>query len=71
MPAPRSAHNEALLHLQRALDLLAAEPESIERDRRELPLQQTLVVELFAGPRLLSAGIDRGIRACAHTRASL
>ncbi|MDQ1458805.1 MAG: hypothetical protein QOI08_289 [Actinomycetota bacterium] len=43
----RSAHDEALLHLHRALVLLAAEPESIERDRRELPLQQTLVVELF------------------------
>src|SRR5665213_1733106 len=46
-PSARSAHDEALLHLHRALDLLAAEPESIERDRRELPLQQTLVVELF------------------------
>ena len=43
----RSEHEEALLHLSRALDLLATEPESIERDQREIPLQQTLAVELF------------------------
>ncbi len=43
----RSEHEEALLHLYRALDLLATEAESIERDRREIALQQTLAVELF------------------------
>ena len=43
----RSEHEEALLHLHRALDLLATEAESIERDQREIALQQTLAVELF------------------------
>jgi class 3 adenylate cyclase/tetratricopeptide (TPR) repeat protein len=43
----RSEHEEALLHLGRALDLLATEVESIERDQREIALQQTLAVELF------------------------
>ncbi len=43
----RSEHEEALLHLHRALALLATQPESIERDRREIVLQQPVVVELF------------------------
>ena len=43
----RSEHEEALLHLQRALDLLVTQAESIERDQREIALQQTLAVELF------------------------
>ena len=43
----RSEHEEALLHLHRALDLLATQAESIERDQREIALQQTLAVELF------------------------
>jgi class 3 adenylate cyclase/tetratricopeptide (TPR) repeat protein len=43
----RSEHEEALLHLARALELLASEPESIERDQREISLQQMLAVELF------------------------
>jgi tetratricopeptide (TPR) repeat protein len=43
----RSEHEEALLHLSRALDLLTSEPESMERDQREIPLQQRLAVELF------------------------
>ncbi len=43
----RSEHDEALLHMHRALDLLATETESIERDRREIALRQMLIVELF------------------------
>jgi class 3 adenylate cyclase/tetratricopeptide (TPR) repeat protein len=43
----RSEHEEALLHLHRALDLLATGAERIERDQREIALQQTLAVELF------------------------
>jgi len=43
----RSEHEEALLHLSRALELLATEPESTERDQHEIRLQQTLAVELF------------------------
>jgi class 3 adenylate cyclase/tetratricopeptide (TPR) repeat protein len=43
----RSAHEEAMLDLHRALDLLATQPEGTHRDRREMALRQTLVIELF------------------------
>ncbi len=43
----RSAHEEALLHLQRALDLVLAEPPDIERDRRETAVMQDRVSVLF------------------------
>jgi class 3 adenylate cyclase/tetratricopeptide (TPR) repeat protein len=43
----RSEHEEALLHLHRALDLLDTQAEGTERDQREIALQQTLAAELF------------------------
>ncbi len=62
----RSAHEEALLHLQRVLDLLATEPESIERDRREISVQQTFAVELFqARGYAVPASITALQRVCA------
>ena len=42
-----SEHEEALALLYRAIELLVTETESPERDRREIALQQTLIVELF------------------------
>jgi tetratricopeptide (TPR) repeat protein len=46
--AARSAHEEALLHLHRALAVLATEDASVERDRREAGLQRALAAELIA-----------------------
>ena len=43
----RSAHDEALLHLQRALDLVLAEPPGLERDRRETVVMQDRVSVLY------------------------
>ena len=44
----RSAHREANTHLRSALALLSTEPESLERDRRELPLRIALGSVLLA-----------------------
>ena len=44
----RSAHREANTHLRSALALLNTEPESLERDRRELPLRIALGSVLLA-----------------------
>ena len=46
--AGRSAREEALLHLRSALAVLATEPASVERDRREAGLQRALAAELIA-----------------------
>jgi class 3 adenylate cyclase/tetratricopeptide (TPR) repeat protein len=43
----RSAHEEALLHLQRAVDVIGTEPPGVERDRRETEIEQARVVVLF------------------------
>lgn len=43
----RSAHEEALLHLQRALDVVLAEAPGIERDRRETAVMEDRVSVLF------------------------
>ncbi len=44
----RSANEEAIGHLRRALDLVATLPETTERDRQELGLQMALGVPLVA-----------------------
>jgi predicted ATPase len=44
----RSANEEAIGHLRRALDLVATLPESRERDQLELGLQMAIAVPLFA-----------------------
>jgi tetratricopeptide (TPR) repeat protein len=46
--AARSAHEEALLHLHRAIAVLATAGASVERDRREAGLQRALAAELIA-----------------------
>jgi class 3 adenylate cyclase/tetratricopeptide (TPR) repeat protein len=43
----RSAHEEALLHLRRAFDIVLSESPGIERDRRETALMQDQVSVLF------------------------
>jgi tetratricopeptide (TPR) repeat protein len=43
----RSAHEEALLHLQRALDVVLSEAPGIERDRRETAVMEDRVSVLF------------------------
>ena len=43
----RAANREAIGHLQRALQLLASLPASVERDRRELGLQAMLAMPLL------------------------
>src|SRR5581483_6226949 len=43
----RSAHEEALLHLNRALDVALTEPAGVERDRRELAVRQSMSAVLF------------------------
>jgi tetratricopeptide (TPR) repeat protein len=43
----RSAHEEALLHLNRALDVALAEPAGVERDRRELAVRESMSAVLF------------------------
>ena len=44
----RSAHEEAIGHLRRALDLVATLPETRERHRRELGLRMAIGVPLAA-----------------------
>ena len=44
----RSANEEAISHLRRALDLVATLPETRERDQTELGLQMAIGVPLFA-----------------------
>ena len=46
--AARSAHEEALLHLRSALAVLATQPASIERDRRDAGLQRAQAAALIA-----------------------
>ena len=43
----RSAHEEALLHLNRALDVALAEPAGVDRDRYELAVRQSMSAVLF------------------------
>jgi class 3 adenylate cyclase/tetratricopeptide (TPR) repeat protein len=44
----RSANEEAIRHLRHALDLLASQPESVERNQRELRLQLAIAAPLSA-----------------------
>ncbi len=46
--AARSAHEEALLQLRRALSVLATSPAGVARDRREAGLQRALAAESIA-----------------------
>ncbi len=46
--AVRSAHEEALRHLRRALAVLATQHANVERDRREADVQRALAAELIA-----------------------
>ena len=54
----RSEHEEALLHLSRALDLLKTEPESLERDRARDSLAANARGRAVRRPGLLRAGSD-------------
>jgi class 3 adenylate cyclase len=54
----RAADREALRHLQRALELLAALPESAERDERELRLQVTLGASMIGAEGPSSTGVE-------------
>jgi class 3 adenylate cyclase/tetratricopeptide (TPR) repeat protein len=61
----RSAYKEAMAHLQRALDLLATQPSSPERDREELDLQ----IELGSATMTVHGwGSPEGARCYARAR---
>lgn len=62
--AERSANEEAIAHLRRALALLATLPEDRERDQQELRLQMAIATPLGA-----AAGFSHPDCAAAHARA--